>query len=98
VDRELFDAPLQRHRIWAKCPAVWLERYSEGQIAHIMYVGAMRDVHATMTWLYEEFLPKTNLVPCGYHHEIYLNDPNTAAPEKLRARERPAMYCATDAW
>ena len=34
--------------------------------------------------LHQEFLPSHNLIPNGHHHEIYLNDPNRVAPEKLK--------------
>lgn len=37
-----------------------------------------------MARLHNEFLPEHNLVPTGYHHEIYLSDPKRVAPEKLR--------------
>jgi hypothetical protein len=61
-----------------------LEHYDEGKSAQIMYVGPPSKVASTVARLYHEFLPQNDLVPNGYHHQIYLNDPNRVAPEKLR--------------
>jgi hypothetical protein len=61
-----------------------LERYPEGLSAQIMHVGPPNTEVSTIAKLYQEFLPAHNLIPNGYHHEIYLNDPSRVAPEKLR--------------
>jgi hypothetical protein len=68
-----------------KAPAsLRLERYPEGLSAQIMNVGPPSAVTATIARLHQEFLPAHNLIPNGHHHEIYLNDPNRVAPERLR--------------
>jgi hypothetical protein len=61
-----------------------LESYREGLSAQIMYVGAPSSEGPTIARLHHEFLPAHALVPNGYHHEIYLTDPNRVAPEKTR--------------
>jgi hypothetical protein len=62
-----------------------LERFDEGRCVQIMYVGDYsKQAAALARRLHGEFLPSHNLVPNGYHHEIYLSDPNRVAPEKMR--------------
>ena len=51
----------------------------------IMHVGDYsKEAAAIARRLHSEFLPQHNLVPNGYHHEIYLSDPSRVAPEKMR--------------
>jgi len=61
-----------------------LESYHEGLSAQIMHVGNPSAEAPTIARLHREFLPVHKLIPNGYHHEIYLNDPNRVAPEKLK--------------
>jgi len=61
-----------------------LEAYDEGRSVQIMHVGPPEQVGPTMARLHGEFLPQTGLIPNGYHHEIYLNDPRRVAPEKVK--------------
>ena len=61
-----------------------IERYPGGLSAQIMHVGPPSAERSTIARLHGEFLPAHNLIPNGYHHEIYLNDPNRVAPEKLK--------------
>jgi hypothetical protein len=61
-----------------------LERYPEGLSVQIMHVGPPSAEASTIARLHREFLPARNLIPNGHHHEIYLNDPNRVAPEKLK--------------
>ncbi len=61
-----------------------LETYCEGLSAQIMHVGPPSGEAAAIARLHSEFLPAQNLVPNGYHHEIYLTDPNRVAPEKQK--------------
>jgi hypothetical protein len=49
-----------------------------------MHIGPPSAEAATIARLHGEFLPAHNLIPNGHHHEIYLNDPNRVAPEKLK--------------
>lgn len=61
-----------------------LEHLHEGRCVQIMHVGDYRGIAAVCERLYEEFLPRNNLEPNGYYHEIYLNDPTRTAPEKRK--------------
>lgn len=61
-----------------------LETYHEGPSVQIMYVGKPRAEGPTIARMHREFLPAHNLVASGYHHEIYLTDPNRVAPEKQK--------------
>ena len=61
-----------------------LERYPEGLSVQIMHAGPPSAEASTIARLHREFLPEHNLIPNGHHHEIYLNDPNRVAPEKLK--------------
>lgn len=61
-----------------------LECYHEGLSAQIMYVGPGEAEAPTIKRMHEEFLPAQGLVASGYHHEIYLTDPNRVAPEKRK--------------
>jgi len=71
-----------------------LEEYDVGKSVQILHIGPPAESARTISRLHEEFLPKHNLVANGYHHEIYLNDPNRVAPEKLRTVLRqPVRPC-----
>jgi hypothetical protein len=61
-----------------------LENYAEGASVQIMHVGPPSEEAPTIARLHREFLPSHNLIANGHHHEIYLNDPNRVAAEKLR--------------
>jgi hypothetical protein len=61
-----------------------LDCYPEGLSVQIMHVGPPSAEASTIARLHREFLPAHNLIPNGHHHEIYLNDPNRVAPEKLK--------------
>jgi len=61
-----------------------LESYHEGLSAQIMHLGPNSAEASTLARLHREFLPAHELIPNGHHHEIYLNDPNRVAPEKLK--------------
>jgi len=60
-----------------------LESYAEGKSLQIMHVGPPSSIAATMVRMHQ-FLPAHNLIPNGYHHEIYLNDPRRVPPKSLR--------------
>lgn len=67
--------------------AVRLERWAEGICAQVMHVGSYDDEPATIERL-ERFIAesgyRTDLSDTRRHHEIYLNDPNKTAPDKLK--------------
>jgi hypothetical protein len=71
-----------------------LEGLHEGLSAQIMYVGPPNEEGPTIARLHREFLPAHRLTPNGYHHEIYLTDPNRTAPEKQKTVLRqPVRTC-----
>ncbi len=49
-----------------------------------MLVGPPSAEASIIARLHRDFLPAHNLIPHGHHHEIYLDDPNRVAPEKLK--------------
>ena len=61
-----------------------LEHMQEGLCAQIMHIGPPAGQRASLECLHGEFLPERDLVACGPHHEIYLNDPQRTAPAKLK--------------
>jgi hypothetical protein len=56
----------------------------EGLSVQIMHIGSYDDEGPTLERLHGEFLPAHGFVETGHHHEIYIGDPRTSAPEKLR--------------
>ncbi len=61
-----------------------LENLHEGKSVQIMHVGDYEEIGSICEKLYKHYLPENNLKPCGYYHEIYLNDPARVAPEKRK--------------
>lgn len=59
------------------------ERWAEGPSAQIMHVGPYSEEGATIATLHAA-IAAHGAQPRGKHHEIYLGDPRTAAPDKLR--------------
>jgi hypothetical protein len=86
VDLEMFDRAVAEAslRLGEPPSSLRLERFAEGTSVQIMHVGPNSEEPATLARLHHEFLPEHGLVAIGYHHEIYLTDPNRVAPEKLR--------------
>lgn len=83
---EMFDDAVDtaKARLGEPPPSLRLESYHEGLSAQIMHVGPNSAEAPTIARLHREFLPAHKLIPNGYHHEIYLTDPNRVAPEKLK--------------
>jgi hypothetical protein len=86
LTQEMFDDAVAgaRARLGEPPASLRLERYAEGHSAQIMHVGPPSAEVPTIARLHREYLPKHNLKPNGYHHEIYLNDPKRVAPAKLK--------------
>jgi hypothetical protein len=61
-----------------------LEKLEEGDCVQILHRGDYPEQGPIMHRLHGEYLPAHGLAPAGYHHEIYLNDPNRTAPDKRR--------------
>ncbi len=63
--------------------ALRFERWAEGPSAQIMHVGPYATEQVSILALHRA-IAEHGSRPRGRHHEIYLGDPRTAAPEKLR--------------
>ena len=71
-----------------------IEEMHEGKSVQIMHIGDYEGVGPLCEKLYGEFLRENNLIPSGYYHEIYLNDPSRVAPEKRKIVIRqPVRLC-----
>ncbi len=62
---------------------VRLTTLEEGRCVQVLHKGSYADEMATIAAMVA-FRDKHKLVPNGYHHEIYLTDPNRTKPEKMR--------------
>jgi len=64
-----------------------LEKFAEGRCVQMMHLGPYATEPATVEKM-QAFMAANGLQdgvgPHGKHHEIYLGDPNRAAPEKLK--------------
>jgi hypothetical protein len=58
--------------------------YHEGLAVQIMHIGSYAAEAPTLARMHNEFIPQHGYEMTGKHHEIYLNDPNRVAPEKLK--------------
>ena len=61
-----------------------LDYLHEGKCVQTMIVGDYDEVAGVCEKLYTQFLPENTLMPNGYYHEIYLNDPARVAPGKRK--------------
>ncbi len=59
-----------------------LEKLEEGLSAQVMHHGPYANEKPSIDRLHA-FIDEQHLTPHHKHHEIYLNDPNRSAPEKL---------------
>jgi hypothetical protein len=71
-------------------PKVRFESFKEGPSAQIMYVGPFSAEGPTIIKIHEH-IQKCGHTLSGKHHEIYLNNPATTAPEKLKTIIRQPM-------
>ncbi|MHC5053443.1 MAG: GyrI-like domain-containing protein [Planctomycetota bacterium] len=76
--RALFD-----RRGDATAKRVGFERMREGKCVQALHVGPYSDEPATIGRM-RELMAERDLVPHGFHHEIYLSDPRRTAPEKTK--------------
>jgi hypothetical protein len=60
-----------------------VQTYSEGKSVQILHVGPYADETGAVDRLLA-FAQQRGYKAAGSHHEIYLNDPNKTAPEKLK--------------
>jgi hypothetical protein len=71
-------------------PKVRFESFKEGTAAQIMYVGPFSAEGTTITKIHA-YIQNSGHILSGKHHEIYLNNPSTTAPEKLKTIIRQPM-------
>lgn len=57
--------------------------FEEGKAAQVMFRGPYADEEPAIAALHT-YIAEQGLAAVGKHHEIYLNDPNRTAPEKLK--------------
>ncbi len=70
-------------------------RFSEGQCAQILHVGAYEQEYSTIARL-RAGCEALGLRPVGRHHEIYLGDPRRTSPDRWRTILRhPVEVAAT---
>jgi hypothetical protein len=62
---------------------VKLEVFDEGFSAQILHLGPYSDEERSIVIL-NNFVEEQGYKNRGYHHEIYLNDPNRTTPEKVK--------------
>lgn len=83
-------ATLREKKNPANLDAVRLERYDEGLAAQIMHIGPYSAEKPTIERLHA-YIDEQGCQPHKKHHEIYLDDPQKSAPEKLKTIIRQPM-------
>ena len=85
VTSEIIDAirpfVIEKHKL-PKLKSIRFETYQEGLCAQVMHHGPYAAEKPAIDRLHA-FIDQQNFQPHLKHHEIYLNDPNRAAPENL---------------
>ena len=71
-------------------PKLQFENFKEGPAAQIMYVGPFSAEGSTIEKIHK-YIQSNGHKLSGKHHEIYLNNPATTAPEKLKTILRQPM-------
>lgn len=74
----------------AALPKIKFESFNEGPAAQILYVGPFSAEGPTLKRIHEH-IQKNGHSLSGKHHEIYLNNPATTTPEKLKTILRQPM-------
>jgi hypothetical protein len=74
----------------AALPKVQFESFKEGPAAQIMYIGPFSAEGPTIAKIHAH-IKNSGHTLSGKHHEIYLNNPATTAPEKLKTAIRQPM-------
>ena len=69
---------------------VRFESFKEGLAAQIMYIGPFSAEAPTIKKIHT-YIQNSGHFLSGKHHEIYLNNPATTAPEKLKTILRQPM-------
>ena len=69
---------------------VRVEAFAEGRVAQLLHLGPYAAERASIDRLHAA-IAEAGLRPRGQHHEIYLGNPQTSAPERLRTILRQAV-------
>jgi hypothetical protein len=64
-------------------PKIRFQAFTEGTASHVLYFGPYADEAPTIQKIHEHIKAGGHQL-CGKHHEIYLNNVQTVAPEKLK--------------
>ncbi|MSP12376.1 MAG: hypothetical protein EXR62_05395 [Chloroflexi bacterium] len=81
VSQALVEA--QAKKKLAALEQVRLENFHEGLAAQVLHIGPYAAEAPTIARLHA-FIEEHGYAPRGRHHEIYVGDPQKAAPEKLK--------------
>lgn len=61
-----------------------MQPLTEGLCVQTLHVGSYDDEGPVLDTMHNEFIPENGYRMTGIHHEIYLSDPRTTAPDKLK--------------
>jgi hypothetical protein len=89
-DVELAIEQVKKKKNLLALPKVRFENFIEGTAAQILYIGPFSAEGPTITKVHA-YIQKSGHELTGKHHEIYLNNPATTAPEKLKTIIRQPM-------
>ena len=81
IERALIAARAKKN--FAALDTLRYERWAEGPCAQIMHIGPYATESASVVALHKA-IAEHGFTPRGRHHEIYLGDPRTSAPDVLR--------------
>jgi len=83
VDEETAKAGRRRKGLVPVFDEMRFERFHEGLSAQVLHRGSYGKERPTLERLYS-FVRDQGFLPTGKHHEIYLSDPSTTPPGRLR--------------
>jgi len=63
---------------------LYFKEYVEGPSLQLLHIGSYDAEAPKLLELHATYMPEHTLGFNGYHHEIYLSNFNTTAPEKLK--------------
>jgi hypothetical protein len=93
VTQELYEAALEEAKKKKKLPMLSklrFEAYEEGLSAQVMHVGAYTEEEENIQRVHK-YIEDNGYTKSGKHHEIYLNDMNKTAAERLKTILRQPM-------
>ena len=90
LPEEATEEEMEEHLVGARtkvdpeiASSVRIERFTEGDVAQILHLGAYADERPSIDRLHEG-IARAGFRPRGRHHELYLGDPRRSAPDRLR--------------